>query len=225
MGRILVLALLSAVNPTLVASATVMMLLRNPIRLMASYLAGALLTSVTLGLVIVFSFESSGAVKTTQHSLSPAATIALGGLLLVVSFVLGTGRHERLVERRRARRSRDNAPPRWQRALGKGSARVAFVVGAVLTLPGALYLAGLYRIDHLNYSTLATVGLVVAFNAVMLVLLEVPLAVFAVAPERTVTAMDEAKAWMGLHGRQLLVTILGSVGALLVIKGVIELID
>ncbi|HYB26781.1 MAG TPA: GAP family protein [Solirubrobacteraceae bacterium] len=222
MGRILVLALLSAVNPTLVASATVMMLLSNPIRLMASYLAGALLTSVTLGLVIVFSFEFSGAVKTDQHTLSPAATIALGGLLLVVSFVLGTGRHERLIERRRAR-SRDKGPPRWQRALGKGSARVAFVVGAVLTLPGAIYLAGLYRIDHLNYSTVATVGLVVAFNAVMLVLLEVPLAVFAVAPERTLMAMDRTKAWMGLHGRQLLVTILGGVGVLLVIKGVIEL--
>jgi len=201
-----------------------MMLLRNPIRLMASYLAGALLTSVTLGLVIVFSFESSSTVNTTQHTLSPAATIALGGLVLVVAFVLGTGRHERLAARRRVR-SRDKGPPRWRQALGKGSARVAFVVGAVLTLPGAIYLAGLYRIDHLNYSTPATVGLVVGFNLVMLLLLEVPLLVFAVAPGRTVTAMDQAKAWMGLHGRQLLVTILGIVGALLVIKGVIELLS
>lgn len=98
-------------------------------------------------------------------------------------------------------------------------------MGAVLTLPGTLYLAGLYRIDHLNYSTLATVGLVVAFNLVMLLLLEIPLLVFAVAPERTVTTLDHAKAWMAIHGRQLLVTILGSVGTLLVIKGVIELLD
>ena len=115
MGRILLLAVLSAVNPTLVASATVMMLLSNPIRLMGSYLAGALLTSIALGLVIVFSFESSGAVKTDQRTLSPAATITLGGLALVLAFVLGTGRHERLLERRRAgvrrRVRRDGSEP------------------------------------------------------------------------------------------------------------------
>jgi len=102
---------------------------------------------------------------------------------------------------------------------------VAFVVGALLTLPGALYLAGLYRIDHLNYSTAATVALVVAFNLVMLALLEVPLLVFAVTPDRTIREMDRARAWTGVHGRQLLVMILGVVGALIVIKGVIELLD
>ena len=39
MGRISHLALLSAVNPTLVASVTVMMLLSNPMWLTLSYLA------------------------------------------------------------------------------------------------------------------------------------------------------------------------------------------
>jgi hypothetical protein len=223
MGRISLLALLSAVNPTLVASTTVMMLLSRPIRLMVSYLAGALITSVTLGLVIVYSFESSGVVKTAQHTLSPAATIALGGLALVMAFVLGTGRHEGLVERRRAR-SREKGPSRWQRALGTGSARIAFVVGALLNLPGALYLAGLVRIDHLKDSTAATMALVVAFNVVMLAMLELPLLVFAVAPDWTIKEMDAAKSWMGMHGLRLLVTILGVVGALLVIKGVIELL-
>ena len=57
------------------------------------------------------------------------------------------------------------------------------MVGALLTLPGASYLAGLDQIHKLKYSTTATVLLVVGFNLVMLWLLEVPLAGFVVAPD------------------------------------------
>src|SRR5207248_4476839 len=60
----------------ILAASTLMMLLPNPKRLMLGYLLGALLTSVSLGLVIVFSLEDSGAVRTTKNTLSPAATMA-----------------------------------------------------------------------------------------------------------------------------------------------------
>jgi Sap, sulfolipid-1-addressing protein len=222
-GHVIVLALAAALNPTLVAASTVMMLLPNPKRLMLGYLLGALMTSITLGLVIISSFESSDAVSTTENTLSPAATMALGGIFLVAAFVLGTGRHRAVVERRRVRKQ-DQGPPRWQRALGKGSARTTFVVGALLTLPGASYLAGLSRIDKLNYSTAGTVLLVVVFNLIMLALLEVPLLCFVVAPDWTPRAVDRAKAWIGRHGHRFAVTMLTVLGTLLVIKGVIELL-
>ena len=83
MNEIVLLALAAALNPTLVAASTVMMLIPNPKRLMLGYLLGALMTSITLGLVIISSFESSDAVSTTENTLSPAATLALGGIFLV----------------------------------------------------------------------------------------------------------------------------------------------
>jgi len=98
------------------------------------------------------------------------------------------------------------------------------VVGALLTLPGASYLAGLSRIDKLNYSTAETVLLVLAFNLVMLVLLEVPLLGFAIAPGWTMNAIDRAKAWAGRHGRRFAVIALSVLGGLLVIKGLLELL-
>ena len=201
-----------------------MMLLPNPKRLMLGYLLGALMTSISLGLVIVFSLEGSDAVITTENTLSPAATMTLGGIALVAAFVLGTGRHQAVAERRRARKQ-DKGPPRWQQALGRGSARTTFVVGALLTLPGASYLAGLSRIDKLNYSTAETVLLVIAFNLIMLALLEIPLLCFAIAPDWTVGAIDRAKTWIGRHVRQFAVTMLTVLGGLLVIKGVIELLS
>ncbi len=166
MSDVLPLALVAALNPTLVAASTVMMLLANPGRLMLGYLLGAVMTSVTLGLVIVFSLEGSDAVSTTQNTLSPVATIALGAIALTAAFVLGTGRYQSAAERRRARRDAKHAkgPPRWQQALGKGSARITFAVGAMLTLPGGAYLAGLGRIHKLDYSTAETVAAVVAFT-------------------------------------------------------------
>jgi len=222
--QVVLLALAAALNPTLVAASTLMMLLPNPKRLMAGYLLGALMTSITLGLVIVFSLEGSDAARTTENALSPAATLALGAIALVAAFVVGTGRHQRVAERRRARK-KGKGQPRWQRALGRGSARSTFVVGALLTLPGASYLAGLSRIDKLNYSTAETVVLVVAFNLVMLALLEVPLLCFAIAPGWTVGAIDRAKAWIGRHARRFLVTMLTVLGTALVIKALIELLS
>ena len=200
-----------------------MMLLPNPKRLMLGYLLGALMTSITLGLVIVFSLEGSDAVSTTETTLSPAATMTLGGIALAAAFVLGTGRHRPVVERRHARKQ-DKGSPRWQQALGRGSARTTFIVGALLTLPGASYLAGLSRIDKLNYSTAETVLLVVVFNLIMLALLEVPLLCFAIAPAWTVGTIDRAKAWIGRHGQHFAVTTLTVLGALLLTKGLIELL-
>ena len=71
MGGIFLFAFTSAFNPTLLAATTVMLLLPNPRRLMLGYLAGALMTSITLGLVIIFSLHSSGTVSTTRAHAQP----------------------------------------------------------------------------------------------------------------------------------------------------------
>jgi anti-sigma factor RsiW len=151
----------------------------------------------------------------------------LGAIALAVAFVLYTGRHERLKERRQARKAAkpDKGPPRWQRELSKGSARTTFIVGALLTLPGASYLAGLDQIHKLKYSTTATVLLVIGFNLVMLWLLEVPLASFVVAPAWTPRAIDRAKAWVSRHAHVFAVRGFAAVGALLVIKGIVGLVS
>ena len=226
MGEVILLSLTASLNPTLVAATTVMLLLDRPVRLMLGYLLGAYATSITLGLVIVFSLSNSSASNTTQNTISPAVDVGLGAIALAVAFVLYTGRHERLRERRRERKAAkpDKGPPRWQRELSKGSARTTFVVGALLTLPGASYLAGLDQIHKQHYSTAVTVLVVIGFNLVMLWLLEVPLAAFAVAPEWTPRAIERAKNWVSRHAHMFAVRGFAAVGVLLVIKGIIGLV-
>ncbi len=220
-GRTLLLALTAALNPTLLAATTVMLVLSNPARLMLGYLLGAVTTSVTIGLVLIFSFSNTSAVNTTQRTLSPGADIVLGLLA-----ILGA----QLLLRRSARRaarpapSKAKGPPRWQSYLSHSSSRGAFLVGALLTLPGASYLAGLRHIDRMAYSTPVTVIVVIGFNVIMLSLLELPLLGFLVSPDWTQRRVTAARELLARHGVQVVIDGLRMIGAALVIKGLVGLL-
>ncbi len=220
------MSLTAALNPTLVGASSVMLLLPNPKRLMLGYLLGALMTSITLGLVIVSALKGSSTLSTTENTVSPAVDLALGAIMLLSAFVLSTGRDKRVAERLRARNGpkEDKGPPRWQRAISKGSARTTFVVGALLTLPGGSYLAGLNQIEEQKLSTPATVLTVIGFNLIMLSLLELPLLGFFIAPDWTPGAVDRAKAYVGRNGRKTGIVALTLLGGALVIKGIIEFV-
>jgi hypothetical protein len=223
--RLVVFSLTSALNPTLLAAATLMLLLPNPRRLMLGYLLGAYVMSITLGCVIVFALgPNSRTADTAQHQLSPAADLVLGALALLVAYVLATGRDRRVRDRRSRTDRPEKAPPRWKSTLSGGSFRTTFVVGALLTLPGASYLAGLHQLHLLDYPTAGTVVCIVAMNVVMLALLEVPLLCYTFAPDWTPGAIERGKSWIARRGRTVAVRGLGLLGVLLVIKGVAGLI-
>jgi hypothetical protein len=225
-GDVFFLAFLAALYPTLLAATTVMLLLPHPKRLLLGYLLGAAMTSITLGLLIVFTLRHSGLVESTETTLGPGADIVLGCLALVIAFVLRSGRDQRLVERRRERKAAKgpSGPPRWQEALGRGSARTTFVVGALLTLPGATYLTALHRIADENLADPATVVVVLAFNLIMLVLLEVPLLAYTFAPEWTPQAVERFKQKLRERGRIWGIRVAAVIGLLMVARGVITLL-
>jgi asparagine N-glycosylation enzyme membrane subunit Stt3 len=110
MGEVALLSLTSAL--TLLTATTVMLLLPNRRRLMLGYWLGAMVTSITLGLVIVFALPDSGAVSTAKQTLSPLADYVLAALFATLAFVLATGRDQR-VRAKRATRREGKDPPRW----------------------------------------------------------------------------------------------------------------
>jgi hypothetical protein len=228
LGSIFLLALLSMANPTLLAAVTVMMLLPNTKKLMFGYLLGAYLTSISLGMLIVFSLHGSSSVSTAKHTLSPIEDIVVGAIALLVGFVLRSGRDEALRERRRrGKEAKEGGAPKksWpERMLGRGSARVTFAVGVVLTFPGVSYLAALDRMAKLDAGTVETVLLVIGFCLMQQVLLELPLIGYALAPERTQTAVDGFRSWLGRNGRRAAATVALVIGVLLILRGVVTLL-
>ncbi len=229
LASIFLLALVAMFTPTLLAAVTVMMLLPNPKRLMLGYLLGAYATSISLGLLIVFSLQGSASVDTAKQTLGPGEDIVVGLLALLVAFVLGTGRDASLQRRRERRQEAKEAAGEtkesWpDRMLSKGSARVTFAVGVVLTLPGVSYLTALDRMAKLDAGVAATTLLVIGFCLIQQLLLEVPLLGYALAPEQTQDRVARFRAWLRRNGRRAGVLLAAAIGTLLVVRGVIALV-
>jgi Sap, sulfolipid-1-addressing protein len=230
---IFVLSLLAMFNPSLLGAVTVMLLLPSPKRLMLGYLLGAYMTSITLGLLIVFTLHGSSTESTSKHTIGPVEDIVLGLLAVTIAWVLRTGRDQPHRERRRAKkdeklRAREQAGKPTEslplRMLGKGDPKVTFVVGALLSFPGVSYLDALDHIHKLDPGTIPTILLVVFFCVMQLLLLELPLAGYAFAPDRTQGAVNGFKDWMARRGRTAAVIGAALIGVWLLTRGLIALL-
>jgi Sap, sulfolipid-1-addressing protein len=225
MGDYIGWAFFAAVNPTLLAATTAMIMLPHPRRLMFGYLLGALLTSISLGLVIVWELQANGTtIDTAKTTVAPIIDIVFGSLLLLVAWVISSGRDTR--RRARAERRREarvnKPPPRWRREMDKGSARITFVVGVCLTLPGLSYLIGMNGIAEQGYSKVGALLAVAAFCLVMLMLIEIPLLTSLVAPDWTDRAMENTSKYLRANGGRILLRVTFILGGLLVLRGVLN---
>lgn len=225
MGEVFALAFTAAVNPTLLAVVTLILSLPRPKRLLLGYLVGALLTSLSCGLLLVFLVSGSDNASTTQTILGPVVDITFGILILVIAFRVATGRDRRIraYRERRSEKAKDKPPPRWKRTLSSASTRKAFVLGAILNLPGASYVAGMDRLSKQDIGTGATVIVVLAFNAIMLAILEVPLLGYALWPDTTAGAVKRFTDWLQRRGGRIALIGAIAVGAALLIRGGIAL--
>jgi hypothetical protein len=143
---VFLLALVATLNPTLLAAVTVMLLMPNPKRLMVGYLLGAYTMSITLGLVIVFTLQGSSTESTSKHTVSPVEDIVVGVFLLVIVWVLRTGRERPFQERRREKkeaklRAREEAGKPTEslplRLLGKGDPKPSSSSARCCRSPGS----------------------------------------------------------------------------------------
>lgn len=145
----------------------------------------------------------------------------------MVAYVLRGGHDQRLKERRKAKKKADGevetekGPSKVEQLLGRGSARITFALGVVLTLPGVSYLAALRDLQKLGYGAVGEVLVIIGFNLMLLILLEVPLVGYFVAPERTKVEVQRFRAWLTRSGRRMAIVGAGVLGLLLVAQGLI----
>jgi hypothetical protein len=95
------------------------------------------------------------------------------------------------------------------------------VIGVLLSFPGASYLGSLTEISKHHLSQLEIVLTVISVNLIMLVLLEVPLIGYAVAPGWTTSAIERAKDWLAQNGARTVTIGLTVIGIALIARGVI----
>ena len=229
MGAIFALAVWAAIYPTLLACVVVILLLPRPERLLLGFWLGAMAMSVTCGLIVVFALGgSSGATRTTRHTISPIAEITLGAILLLLALVFFSGRNKRYNARmeRRHEKQANKPPSKAMRLLQRGTPRTTFVIGAlIIGIPGVSYLTAMDLLARQHASTLLAVLVVLAWNLIMLLLLEVPIVAYAFAPAGTATAVTGFKNWLTRDESRIAYWCALLAGAALLAIGVIHLVS
>ena len=221
MASLIPLALAAAVYPSLLAGVIVLLARDKPAPLLGAFLAGGVLISVAAGLIIVFAL--GGVSKSDQRSASPAIDLIGGVLSLGLAGVLWKRMRDRHGAPRTAKKKKDGDS--WtQRALGDGSAWVAFGAGLVLNLPGVWYLEALKDISKAKLGTAASILWILLFVAVMFVLAEVPLVGYAVNPDGTRVRVTRFRMWLSEHARTVAISAAATIGVYLTVKGIVGLV-
>jgi hypothetical protein len=226
---IFLLSLLAMFNPTLLAAVTIMMLLPEPRKLITGYLLGAYVTSIGLGMAIVFSLHNSSGVESGKQTLSPIEDLVLGTIFALVGWAFLTGRVSEMKQNRRRRHEEKHGPQEEkeslpERLLGRGSMRITFAVGALLSLPGASYLVALDKMAKLDWPTVSTALAVIIFCLIQQLLLELPLLGFYLAPKWTEGAVVKFREWISRNAARAAGWVALTLGCLLIIRGVAYLI-
>jgi len=220
------LAVAAALNPKLLAIDLLLIENRRPRAMFQCLLLGGLTVGVTIGLLDVLVFHAD-AIK-AQGSASAGVDLAIGLLLLAVGGLLATGR---LHGRRRAAVpagdvSAENPQKKdgWaQRVLREPRFGLATLIGAVIGLPGASYLAALHHLVTGKSSTAVQVIAVVVFVVIEFSLIIIPYAFLELRPEATKARLKHAQDWLTGHALQLMVGVALLLGTYLVVSALVRL--
>ena len=223
------LAFLAGLNPKLLALDLLLIENRRPRAMFVWLLVGGLTVGVTIGLldVLVFHLDAIN----NQRSVGAGVDLALGLFLLVAGALVATGR---LHGRRKAPvPDRDPQPEEaekkekkdsWaQRLLAEPRLGLAVLVGAVIGIPGASYLAALHHLVAGNYSTATEVIAVFVFVIISFLLIIIPYAFLELRPEATKARLKRSQLWLGSNAKQLIAAVALILGAYLSISALVRL--
>jgi hypothetical protein len=229
------LAFLSALNPKLLALDLLLIENRRPRAMFLCLLLGGMTVALTVGLLDVLVFHAD-ALK-HQATVGAGVDLAVGLLLLAAGALLATGRvHGRRKvpvpagggppatkeeEEEKKKKKKKNG---WaQRVLGEPRLGLAMLVGAVIGIPGASYLAALHDLVTGKSSTLIQVIAVVIFVVIDFLLIIIPFAFLELRPEATKARLRHTQDWLLSHALQLMAAIALLLGAYLAISGLVRL--
>ena len=220
------LAFASALNPKLLALDLLLIENRRPRAMFLCVLLGGMTVALTIGLLDVLTIHADAI--TAQAKVSAGVDLALGLLLLAVGALLATGR---LHGRQRAPVPAGTAPAEkpekkdgWaQRVLAEPRLGLAMLVGALIGLPGASYIAALHHLVAGKYSTPTQVVAVVVFVVIDFLLIIIPFAFLELRPEATKALLKRSQGWLMRHALQLMIGIALLLGAYLTVSALVRL--
>jgi hypothetical protein len=206
------LALLAALSPTALLIAAVYLGSARPRLVTAFYLAGAVLMSLVMGVILLAALRSANLQRPSEHTPRYELRLILGILLLAGAVV---------VARRQPRPPDPDKPKGFVAKMVADPAPLsAFLVGLLIFAPGVSFLAAVQVIATARASLDLTVIALVLVVVINVLLVWLPIVVHLVAPEFATRYLTAFNGWLRAHGKLILICVLVAVGGIMVVNGI-----
>src|SRR5215475_1060859 len=194
------LALLAALSPTALLVAAV-------------YLAGALLMSLVMGVILVAVLRSTSLQRPAEHTPRYGLRLALGILLLAAAVV---------VARRKPRPPDPQNPATGivSKLVADPAPLSAFLVGLLIFAPGVSFLAAVQVIATAQASFELTAVALIIVVVINVLLVWLPIVFHLVAPAAATRYLTAFNGWLRAHGKLILICVLVAVGGIMVVNGI-----
>jgi hypothetical protein len=206
------LALLAALSPTALLIAAVYLGSARPRLVTAFYLAGAVLMSLIMGVILLAALRSVNLQRPSEHTPRYELRLILGILLLAGAVV---------VARRQPRPPDPDKPKGFVGKMVADPAPLsAFLVGLLIFAPGVSFLAAVQVIATARASLDLTVIALIIVVVINVLLVWVPIVVHLVAPGFATRYLTAFNGWLRAHGKLILICVLVAVGGIMVGNGI-----
>jgi hypothetical protein len=214
------MACVTSTEPFRLAMTVVMLGRPRPVLTLLSFLAGGFITGMTVGVVVLFGLRS--VITQSQELLLPLLEIGLGIVSWLIAAFLILRRSPDQDSVNQACHPEKNVPKRFatlRSYLNGHSPVIAGLTGISIALPSVDYLAALAVILASGAAWTTQVSALLMFNFISFAFVELPLAGYLFAPERTRLAMTRLNDWIAAHRRLTVAGGLAIVGTILIITG------
>jgi Sap-like sulfolipid-1-addressing protein len=206
------LALLASLSPTALLVAAVYLGSARPRLTAAFYLAGAVVMSLVMGVVLLLALRAADLNRPAEHTSRYGLRLGLGILLVAVGIVIA----------RREPRAPDPAKAGGivSRMVANPSPLSAFLVGLLIFAPGVTFLAAVQVIATARADVKLTVLAVSVVVVINVLLVWLPIVLHFAAPTVTTRYLTAFNGWLRANGRTVLVWVFVVVGAIMVGNGI-----
>ena len=207
------LALLAALSPTALLIAAVYLGSTRPRLVTAFYLAGAVVMSLIMAVVLLAVLRSVGLQRPAEHTPRYDLRLGLGILLLAAAVV---------VARRQPRPPDPDKPPKGivSKLVADPKPLSAFLVGILIFAPGVSFLAAVQVIATAQAGFDQTVLALIIVVVLNVLLVWVPIVLHLVFPEATTRYLTTFNGWLRAHGKLILICVMVAVGGIMVVNGI-----
>lgn len=203
-------------SPVSVVTVIVLLSMPSGRRRALAFVCGWLIAIAAIGAIAIFVLhgQNFGSRHSTPSQAASALEILLGSLLLLAAIV---------AYRRRKPGKEGVSEPKWLSRVEGTHWLLAVAVGALM-LSYALSLAAASEILKANVSRLDAAAAIVVFSVTSIVTVAAPIVVALAAPERSAQRLATWKAWLLGNSRTVVLVVLMVVAALIVVRGIYDLV-